>query len=240
MCDTTGQTDDLLRSIRRELLGLEAAYRTRNPLFTGVMLSLPGLSILIPMAARSPGALPLPAWLAIGLAWVACCALAGWWQRRRLDASLQAMQARLAASGIIERLAIGPETMPDIYRYTALIWRRFLGPPPTKLAHWLKLVAANLDWFLAEPRPWFRPVWAANAGVAIPYLLAITIILCRNQLISLFGNPAPQAVIDPAWYVATGLMLTSVILALAVGYDCARLGLIARALRLEVEQRIQD
>jgi hypothetical protein len=228
------------QAIRRELLALEKAYGSRNPLFTGVMLSLPGLSILVPLAARSPGSLPLLAWLAIGLAWIACCALAGWWQRRRLDTGLQAVQARIAGSGIIERLAIGPETLPDIYRYAALLWQPFLGPPPTKLAHWLKLVAANLDWYLAEPRPWFRPVWLANAGVVLPYLLAIILILNRHQLNLLFGAAPPQAVMDPAWLVAILLMLSSVTLALWVGYDYARQGLVARALRLEIEQRLLD
>ena len=238
MYDTTGQSGDLMQAIRRELLGLEKAYHLRNPIFTGVMLSIPGLSILIPMAVRSQTAVPLPAWLAIGLAWVACCALAGWWQRRRLDASLEAVQARIAGSAIIERLAIGPETLPDIHRYTALLWRQFLGPPPTKLAHWLKLIAANLEWYLAEPRPLFRPIWAANAIVVLPYLLAIAVILYRHQLSSLFGNPASLAGVDPAWHVAMALMLTSVVLALAVGYDYARQGLVARALRLEIEHRM--
>jgi len=240
MNDSYEQSDRLLKSIIRELDGLEAAYRTRNPLFTGVLLSLPGLSVLVPMAVRSGASLSSAAWVVIGMAWITCCALVGWWQRRRLEAQLDSVREQIVDSGIIERLAIAPESLPDIHSYTALPWQLFLGPPPTSLAHWLKLIAANLTWYLREPRLWFRPVWVANATVILPYILAVAIISYRHKLSPLFGYATSASAIDPAWYAAIILMLVSVGMALAIGYAYAHQGLVARALRLEIETRLTN
>jgi hypothetical protein len=75
------------------------------------------------------------------------------WLRIRYENYAFYLHERLHHSGILERIAIGPQELAKIYDYTPWPWSLLiLGPRPRHLRGWIKLVARNLDWYLAEPR----------------------------------------------------------------------------------------
>jgi hypothetical protein len=60
---------------------------------------------------------------------------------------------RLPFSGIVEKIAIGPQELAKIYDHTLWPWSLLiLGPHPRNLHGWILLVARNLDWYMAEPK----------------------------------------------------------------------------------------
>jgi len=67
---------------------------------------------------------------------------------------------RLPQSSIIEKLAIGPPDLEQIYNHTPWPWSMiYLGSRPRRFRDWIKLLSRNLDWYLNEPRTLFRIAW---------------------------------------------------------------------------------
>lgn len=75
------------------------------------------------------------------------------WYQIHVEGYALSLQKRLSLSGILEKIAVGPQELAKIYDYTPWPWSLLiLGPRPRHLRGWIRLVARNLDWYLAEPR----------------------------------------------------------------------------------------
>ena len=97
------------------------------------------------------------------------------WETRRLAAYERILIGAFDQSGILQRIALGWDQLPDIHRYTPWPWRYFLGARPSKLAGWVKLLTYNLDWYLFDPRPLIRTQWMAYALAGCVLLTQILI-----------------------------------------------------------------
>ena len=83
---------------------------------------------------------------------------------------------KLDESNLLAKLAAGPAELGLIYEFVpAGISTFVLGAPPRKLRDSLRLLAANLDWYLAPPRPLRRPVWLMLPLLAMLLLLVLVL-----------------------------------------------------------------
>jgi len=79
--------------------------------------------------------------------------------------------ARIDRSAVLEKLILGSSDLDEIYAWTPWPWSIvFLGFRPKRLNGWVKLVALNIEWYLREPRRYFRLRWAVLA-IASVYLV---------------------------------------------------------------------
>lgn len=91
--------------------------------------------------------------LVLSITYSAAMTVSVLWFQMHIENFAFNLQMRLPLSGILEKIAIGPQELAKIYDYTPWPWSLLiLGPRPRHLRGWIKLVARNLDWYLAEPR----------------------------------------------------------------------------------------
>lgn len=161
----------LARQIRSEIDHLHFSLWTGSPSLSAAKWSVFGLGLVWFSSVYWSGIL---LWSVVGILWVLYCVLLHVFYSRRLSVYRRHLNLRLRQSGLIERLALGWEALPDIYRWTAFPFSLLLGPRPTTLKAWVTLVARNLDWYVEEPRWLFRCHWLypllAFAAILIPHL----------------------------------------------------------------------
>ena len=144
---------------------------------------------------------------------------------------------RVRRAGLVERLAMGPEALPDIFAYTPFPWRLFLGARPTAFKHTARLLATHLDWYLLpEPRTYFRfrlVYLTCNFMFVLVYLgFAITWFSGVPQFPQLGAGEVNMSILSLSVIVllqAMSLMLT---------HEALRLEACAKVLMWEVELRL--
>ena len=112
-----------------------------------------------------PAAVPV---LAVIFFWLAST------QVHALRAFRKGIGAEIERRGILERLAMGYNELPDIHAHTVMPWRLFLGGRPRTLPDQARLVAQHLEWYLTdEPRQYFRLQWLVYALTIVPALFPV-------------------------------------------------------------------
>ncbi|MBN2082582.1 hypothetical protein JW859_10315, partial [bacterium] len=73
------------------------------------------------------------------------------------------LDAAINGSSLADRLIMGAHELPDIHQYIRLPFPfMVVGFKPRNLTELARLVATNLDWYLAEPKPVIRLSWILN------------------------------------------------------------------------------
>lgn len=92
----------------------------------------------------------------------ASMALSSIWWLVHSERRSEELAEHLRSSRIAEAIASGPLELAKIYDYAPWPWSLvILGYRPKNLRGWVRLVARNLDWYLAEPRLLIRLEWVA-------------------------------------------------------------------------------
>lgn len=167
------------------------------------------LAVVEGEARKLPGRLP-PALYAISSVLfvagaISSLGLSFWWSlvwlviilaiERRLNRSAQEyrrqLMGRIDRSAVMEKLIIGADDLGEIYAWTPWPWSiMFLGFRPKGLAGWLKLVSRNIEWYLREPRRYFKVRWAAIAVVTCYSIAFIAIPLLYRPALAYIGLAA--------------------------------------------------
>jgi hypothetical protein len=83
-------------------------------------------------------------------------------QSKFLQSYRKALPEQIRKVGLVERLALGSDALPDIFGFTPFPWQFFLGQRPKTFKLLARLLAENLDWYLLpEPRMLLRISWPA-------------------------------------------------------------------------------
>jgi hypothetical protein len=92
--------------------------------------------------------------------------------QRATDKAVLLLPARIEQSALLDKLLLGPREVADIYQWTPWPWSSmFLGFKPNNLPGWIRVVARNVEWYLDEPRRYFRLLWVAQLlALVVPFL----------------------------------------------------------------------
>jgi MYXO-CTERM domain-containing protein len=162
-----------------------------------VILGLAPVFVMVGTAYYASAATTVPPYLvpivfALGLAALGLLFLLA---RRRLALLREyerALPGRIREAGLIQQLARGFETLPDIFVHTAKPWRLLLGGTPQTTEQQVQLLLGSLDWYLLpEPRPHFRQLWKGLPFVLITFAGLVALMLLAAGGMQHAGPPTP-------------------------------------------------
>jgi hypothetical protein len=118
------------------------------------------------------GSKPSPLSLLWLIPWVLISAGFCWLLELDYRRHVASIDTILRNSAVVEKLLLGERELAQIYDWTPWPWSLlYLGPRPRHPNRWLGLLAANLDWYIGEPRPLFRVSWALTTA----YLVTVVV-----------------------------------------------------------------
>jgi len=218
------ESNSLVRAVKAELDGLNEQLRWNSPGVSGFSLAVIGVGLVAVSAAFSRDPAP---WVFAGFAWMLYCFLLHALYVFLLRIYRRSVAEQLRGSALIERMALGWESLPDIHRWTVYPWRLTLGPRPATLKGMVRLVARNLDWYLREPRSLFR--WHWLYGPACVAVLFAAIIMEESGLLA--AAMAGFGILQPSnTWTAMLLGYTGAIVVVSIG----QYGLMRQTVRVQV------